>query len=213
MSIRCSKCGNKISKSEKHCSNCGNVNKSRTSKKIMIILSCFILVVIAGIVGIFIYNSSKKENDIIIESTSTVTKFFEAYSSKNGEANSFLTYTSIGNTPITYEGYQRYCAEIIKYKIKDVKATDKETVTLTIDIENIDIASVLAELDKKTFTTDEEIMECFYLMLQEDDVPTKTYKCNVICKQYPTGVKILYNAELSNALLGGYNALVSGDNE
>lgn len=119
------------------------------------------------------------------------------------------------NTPITYEGYQGYCAEKINYKIIDVSKvdSDSELIIVTVEIQNIDLTAVLNKLNEKSFDNDEEIIQHFYSLIQSDDAPTHTYQCDIKCKQYPTGMKILFDAELSNALLGGYSAFVAGNNE
>ena len=219
--MRCKNCKHKTSKTEKYCPNCGceiitksNENK-RKNKKILIVLVSIFLVVFIACGGLLTYHFIQMNRDAKTEVTTTVTSFFDAYCSKSGDANNYLTFTSVDNTPITYEGYQGYCAEKISYKIIDVSKIDRdsELITVTVEIQNIDLNAVLNKLNEKSFDNDEEIIEYFYSLIQSADVPTHTYKCNINCKQYPTGMKILFDAELSNALLGGYSAFVVGNNE
>ena len=217
--MRCKNCKHKTSKTEKYCPNCGceiitkSTENKIKNKKILIVLVSIFLVVFIACGGLLTYHFIQMNRDTKTEVTTTVTSFFDAYCSKSGDANNYLTFTSVDNTPITYEGYQGYCAENINYKIIDVSKIDSDLVTVTVEIQNIDLNSVLNELDKKTFGSDEEIIEHFYSLIQSDDVPTHIYQCDIKCKQYPTGMKILFDAELSNALLGGYSAFVAGNNE
>ena len=190
-----------------------NVDKKRNTKKICISLISVMLVVIIGFGAWLIYHFVANKPNIKLEAETTVVSFFDAYCSKNGDVNDYLIFTSMDNTPITYEGYQGYCAEKIKYKIVEVSEIDDEIITVTVEIQNIDLNAVLNMLNEKTFDNDEKIIEHFYSLIQSSDVPTCKYQCQIKCKQYPTGMKILFDAELSNALLGGYSAYVAGNNE
>lgn len=219
--MRCNNCKHKTSKAEKYCPNCGceiklKNNESRgKNKKSLIVLISIILVVLIASGGWLTYYFVQKNINTTTEATTAITSFFDAYCSKSGDANNYLTFTSMDNIPITYEGYQGYCAEKINYKIIDVSKIDSDSdlITVTVEIQNIDLNSVLNKLNEKTFDSDEEIIEHFYSLIQSDDVPTHIYQCDIKCKQYPTGMKILFDAELSNALLGGYSAFVAGNNE
>lgn len=219
--MRCTNCKHKISKVEKFCPNCGCEIKSKNTKskvnnkKTPIVFISIISIVLIGIGGWYVCHFIQKNVAVTSEAKITITSFFDAYCSKSGDANKYLTFTSMDDTPITYEGYQAYCAEKINYKILDVSKSnnDGELVTVRVEIQNIDLNAVLNKLNEKTFDNDEAVIEHFYSLIQSVDAPTHTYQCNIKCKQYQTGMKILYDAELSNALLGGYSAFIAGNNE
>lgn len=219
--MKCKNCKTKLKLNQKLCPECGydikqkDTLKKRNNKKMLItFISVFLIILIGG--GIWlIYHLTHQSIDMTSEATTTITRFFDAYCSKSGDANNYLTFTSMDNTPITYDGYQGYCAEKIKYKILDVSKSnnDNKLLTVKVEIQNIDLNAVLNKLNEKTFNNDDEIMEYFYSLIQSVDAPTHTYQCDIKCKEYPTGMKILFDAELSNALLGGYSAYVAGNNE
>lgn len=217
--MRCPNCQHKIDKKIKYCPECDckikqeDTSRKRNSKKILIAITSVFLIILVGVSGWLIYYFTYQSNDVTTEATTTITRFFDAYCSKDGDANNYLTLTSIDNAPISYEGYQGYCAEKTSYKIIDLVKNDSDMATATVEIKNIDLNSILNDLDKKTFNEDDEVIEYFYSLIQSADVPTRSYTCDVICKQYPTGMKILFNAELSNALLGGFSAYIVGNHE
>lgn len=219
--MRCKYCGSKIKDGQLFCPKCSceiklESTKGKTNNKKMIVgISIILILVLVGIGGWHVYHFVQKSADATTEAKTTITSFFDAYCSKSGDANNYLTFTSMDNTPITYDGYQGYCAEKIKYKILDVSKSnnDNELLTVKVEIQNIDLNAVLNKLNEKTFNNDDEIMEYFYSLIQSVDAPTHTYQCDIKCKEYPTGMKILFDAELSNALLGGYSAYVAGNNE
>lgn len=219
--MKCKNCKTKLKSNQKLCPDCGDeirqndTLRKRNNKKVLITLISTFLIILIGVGGWFIYHFIHQSIDVTSEATSTITSFFDAYCSKSGDANIYLTSTSMDDTPITYKGYQGYCAEKIKYKILDVSKSnnDNELLTVKVEIQNIDLNVVLNKLNEKTFNNDDEIMEYFYSLIQSVDAPTHTYQCDIKCKEYPTGMKILFDAELSNALLGGYSAYVAGNNE
>lgn len=214
----CGKCGQQLDKKTGLCIQCDQdkiKHKEKASKKAKnISLFCIIVVLLACIIGGIIYFTQRDDDKInCTEAKTVVSDFLEAYKRKDSFANTYFSGTLSNNEMITYEGYQGYCAERISYKIIDTHKNDSNTVTVTVEIENIDLATVLNNLTKTSFDNDEEIIDYFYSTIKSDDVPTKTYECNIKCKEYPTGMKILLDAELSNALLGGYSAYVAGNNE
>ncbi len=229
----CSKCGTKIdeivfaeneskvivnenSKSKtikKVKSNKTNGNKKK-NKKILILVICMISIILICSGVWLVYHLSQEHIDYVSEAKTTVITFFDKYSSKSGDANNYLTATSMDDTPITYEGYQGYCAEKINYEIIGATKSenDSELIIVTVKIENIDLKAILEKLDEKTYDNDEKIIESFYSLLQSNNLPTNTYQCDIKCKAYPAGMKILFDSELSNALLGGYSAYIVGNN-
>lgn len=189
-----------------------NDNISKNTKKLiapMIILSVILIGVCVCVINYF----SQKKINAVSEASTTVINFLDAYHLKSGDANNYLNYPSLFEDPINYEGYQGYCAEKISYKIIDAIENDRNFFTVSVEIQNIDLNAVLNELDEKNFNEDDDIVENFYSLLQSNDVPTRIYECDIVCKQYPTGMKIIFNAELSDALLGGYSSCVTGHNE
>lgn len=191
------------------------MNEKKNKTKLKIVELLFILVILlACIIGGIIYFTQRDDDQFdYIEAKKVVSDFLEAYKTKDSSANTYISGTFADDEIVTYEGYQGCCAEKINYKIIDVSKgdSDSELITVTVEIQNLDLTTVLNKLNEKSFDNDEEIIEHFYSLIQSDDAPTYTYQCDIKCKQYPTGMKILFDAELSNALLGGYSAYVVGN--
>lgn len=149
-------------------------------------------------------NSQKLKEDAV----STVRQFLEAYTAKDTAALQYLTINAMDNSAITFEGYQGICASRMTYDIVEQNVVDETTVAVTVNIENIDILAVLKNLEKENLVDEQQILSRFDEMLTAEDVPVKTYSCNVVCKQYEMVMKIRYDANLSNALLGGLSETV-----
>lgn len=212
--MKCPKCKSKINKDEKFCGNCGKeiISKNRKMQAIIACICCF-AITLTSVVGCIIYQKVTDTKELEQEAINVVDDFLVAYKNKDENASQYLLNTSLIPSNVTYGEFQGYCAEKINYKIVDVSTNDSDFVVVNVEIENIDLDAVLNELNEKTFDNDEEIIKYFYSLIQSDDAPTCTYQCNIKCKKYPIGMKILFDAELSNALLGGYSAFVAGNNE
>ncbi len=172
------------------------------------------IAILVIIVGLIVSCFTQRSIDYIEVAKIVVSNFLDEYSSKSKNANNYLALTAMNDTPITYEGYQGYCAEKINYEIIGATKSenDSELIIVTVKIENVDLKAILDKLDEKTFENDEEIIESFYSMIQSNNAATNTYQCDIKCKAYPSGMKILFDSELSNALLGGYSAYIVENN-
>lgn len=216
--MKCKNCNNKLKKNLKYCDNCGSEIpvKSEKQKIILTIIACvccFALIVIT-LGGYLVYHEISETKKLEQEATKLVEEFLIAYTKQESNLNQYLlTTTSLISSDVNYGEYQSCCAERLDYKIINASKNDSGIITVSVEIENIDFNAVMKKLDETNFSDDDDIVESFYSAIQSSDVPTKTYKCDVKCKKYPTGMKILFDGELSNALLGGYSAYVTGNVE
>lgn len=176
---------------------------SKKSLKYIVIVVCIILIFTVLVFVLYPDNNNKDSYGV---AETTVMGFLDSYKMMDGNANSYLSNALFNDTQFTYEGYQKYCAERIEYKITGVKTYEDEHV-VSVEINNIDLYSVLNMLNEQNLN-EEDMLKRFYQILDEEDVPMKLYCCDIVCKDYPTGMKILLDAQLSNALTGGFSSIV-----
>lgn len=212
-----------MSKNETFNKNATNADSSsKKSKKLLITLVSVGIAILLGVSGWFVFGYLAEEdtttsaiNTTTEDAKKIVSEFLNAYRAKDGEVGDFLMVTSVSDTSFSYNGYQKLCAEKLDYRIIDAakSISDTETVLVSVEVENYDLETILNMVEKKALTTDDEILEYFYSIVESINAPTKTYYCNIKCRKFPSGIKIMLDAELSNALLGGYSAYISSVGE
>ncbi len=190
------------------------IKKKVMNRKTQVIIACVccVAVIIASLGGYLIYQTTSGEKALKEEAINIVDAFLNAYKNEEDDMTKYLSAASLNSATFKNSRYQSFCAHRINHKIVDATVNDG-IVIVTVEIENIDLNGLLNQLNEKNFDSDEETIEYFYSLFQASDAPMMTYKCEVTCKEYPTGMKILCDGELSNALLGGYSAYVTGNVE
>ena len=149
-------------------------------------------------------NNQKDEMNKIAEST--VSEFLTAYQRKDSAAGKYMTITSIGNHEIKYDGLQGMVAEKLTYNIVSSKRDieENEIIYVTVDIKNLNLPEIFATIEMSEDDPD-QLLENLYELIKADNAPQKPYNCIIAVQQYPSGMRIELNAELSNALFGGFN--------
>ncbi len=190
------------------------IKKKAINKKTKVIIACVccVAMILAIFGGYLIYQNTSGKKVLRKEAINLVDDFLTAYKNEEEDMTKYLSAASLNSEALKYSRYQSFCTFNMSYKILGASVND-ETVIVTVEIENIDLNGILKQLDEKNFRSDEETIEYFYQLIQDDDAPMHTYKCEIKCRQYPTRMKIMFDGELSNALLGGYSAYVTGNVE
>lgn len=179
--------------------------KKRKSKLKTIGLLCFLVVLLACIIGGIIYFTQRNDDKIdYTQAKTVVSDFLESYKSKQPNTIKYLQY-SVNDSGMNFEGFQGLLAEQIEFTIKDVKQKENQIIVAT-EITNVDLKKVFNDVVNQLSTnaTQEETLEALELKITENNCAQKTFECEIILVDNE-GYKLIMTDTLSNALLGGYN--------
>ncbi len=181
----------------------GNSNKKALKIAALVTAICAVVAIVIVLIVIFIPN---KKSPLCEQAEELTAKFFDAYISEEETAIDYLSVSFMeeGNE---YGEYQSACAKKLTYKIIESTEIDEKTCKVTLEVKNISIVKVLEELEKADLTDEEEIIDEFNDLIEDAEADT-VYKFDVLCKEYPTGMKILLNEQMSDAMLGGLSSYV-----
>ncbi|MCL2841860.1 MAG: hypothetical protein FWE28_00100 [Oscillospiraceae bacterium] len=179
------------------------------SKKIILIAIAILVVICLVLAGFILsFRGSQRE---LSEAEQLVDNFLRAYHEKDPRAGMFLTTSVFDDSDMTYDGVQGHLAETLTHTIigERVDENDPQTIWIDVEVDNIDLAEILRGIENIEETNPNRILDSIEEYVNSPNAPRRTFQASVIVRVYPVGMRIQMNAELSDALLGGFPSYIS----
>lgn len=180
-------------------------------RRMVVSLSIGIVVVLAAVAGVLLFRGSQS-SQARREAEQYVDEFLEMYTGKDEDAGNYLMLSLAGPSEMTYHGLQGLLAESLTWKVTGSEETDADArrCVVFLKVQNVDMEAILREIEQaQEISAAENLAAELEARITGPDCPRAEYVCGVEVASYPSGLKIIMNESLSNALYGGLNTYVA----
>jgi len=172
------------------------------SKKV-ILITIIILLIISIALTLFILSMPRT----LTVAEQFVDDFLSSYQSKDPRTIEFLTISAFDDSDMTFHGLQGYIADTLTYRIISERTDelDIDFIFVDVEIETVDVAEIIRRYIENTTETDpNRIQEKLNNLVNSPNAPRRTFQVPVIVQEFPIGMFVQMNEELSDALFGGF---------